>query len=376
MRVIFTGGGTAGHINPAIAIADALAKLDENAEILFIGTRSGLENRLCQEAGYPLWHIDAMGIKRSLSFDNVKAVFKAVKAVNKAKKMLDTFKPDAVLGTGGYICYPVVRAAASMGVFTALHESNAIPGMAVKMLKNKVDRIYVNFDECKRLLGGGEKIVRSGNPVKNTPINRGYAREQLGITGCYRYVLLSFGGSLGAETVNREVLTLMQNFSSKRKDIFHLHATGKVGYGEFCRRFSEMGLNECKNISVKEYIYDMPKWLTAADLVISRSGAMTLSEIAYSGRASILIPSPNVVDDHQYKNAKAFSDAGAAFTLREGTDELSRLCELTETVLSDRAVRERMEAKAKDFNVPNAADMIARELLNIKNEKIRMERTF
>jgi UDP-N-acetylglucosamine--N-acetylmuramyl-(pentapeptide) pyrophosphoryl-undecaprenol N-acetylglucosamine transferase len=178
--------------------------------------------------------------------------------------------------------------------------------------------------------------------------------------------LVSFGGSLGAETVNREILNLMRAFSAKRKDIFHIHATGKSGYGEFYRIFSEMQLNECKNISVKEYIYDMPRWISAADLVICRSGAMTLSEIASAGRASILIPSPNVVDNHQYKNATAFSDAGAAFTLCEGED-LIRLCALTETVLSDRAVREGMEEKARSFNLPNAAEMIAGELIILKS---------
>lgn len=369
MRVIFAGGGTAGHINPAISVADAILKIDDKSEILFIGTEKGLENRLCAEAGYPLWHIDVTGIKRSFSVDNLKAAFKVFTATSKARKMLEKFRPDAVVGTGGYICYPVIRAASSMGIYTALHESNAIPGMAVKMLKNKVDRIYVNFEECARLLGGGERIIRSGNPMRVTPFSRDLTREELGVTGKYRYVVLSFGGSLGAETVNSECLRLMKNFTSKRKDIFHIHATGKVGYGETMRAFNELGLSECKNISVREYIYDMPKWLTAADLVISRSGAMTLSEIAAAGRASILIPSPNVTDNHQYKNAKAFSDAGAAYTLCEGSDELSRLSELVETVLSDKAVRGKMEENAKKFDFPGAAEMIAGELFELKRNR-------
>ena len=364
MRVIFAGGGTAGHINPAIAVADAVCSLEKNSEILFIGTKKGLENRLCEEAGYPLWHIDVVGIKRSLSLDNVKAAVKALKATGKAKEMIEKFRPDAVVGTGGYICYPVVKAASSMGIYTALHESNAIPGMAVKMLKNKVDRIFVNFKECGELLGGGEKTVRSGNPMKKTVGDRKSIREELGITGRYRYVLLSFGGSLGAETVNREILNLMEGFTAGRKDIYHIHAAGKSGYSDFCKVFSERGLKECKNISVKEYIFDMPKWLVAADLVISRSGAMTLSEIASAGRASILIPSPNVTDNHQYKNAKAFSDAGAAYTLAEGSDELHRLSELAETVLSDRKVRQKMEEKAKTFDYPGAAEIIANDLIN------------
>ncbi len=367
MRVIFAGGGTAGHINPAIAVADAVCELEKNSEILFIGTKKGLENRLCAEAGYPLWHIEVSGIKRSFSLDNVKAAVKALKATGRARQMIEKFRPDAVVGTGGYICYPVIKAASRLGIYTALHESNAIPGMAVKMLKNKADKIFVNFKECGELLGGGDNIIRSGNPMRKNEGDRKSIREELLITGRYRYVLLSFGGSLGAETVNREILNLMERFSSRRNDVFHLHAAGKAGYGEFFKAFSERGLNECKNICVKEYIYDMPKWLTAADLVISRSGAMTLSEIASSGRASILIPSPNVTDNHQYKNAKAFSDAGAAYTLCEGTDELSRLSELAETVLSDRRVREKMEENARRFDFPGAAEMIARDLINNKN---------
>ena len=364
MRVIFAGGGTAGHINPAIAIADAVCTFEKNSEILFIGTKRGLENRLCEEAGYPLWHIDVSGIKRSLTFDNVKAAVKALRAIGTAEKMIKKFRPDAVVGTGGYICYPVIKAASGMGIYTALHESNAIPGMAIKMLKNKVDRIFVNFKECGELLGGGEKIVRSGNPMKKLAKDRKSIREELGITGRYRYVLLSFGGSLGAETVNREILNLMERFTGRRNDVYHLHAVGKSGYNEFYKAFTERGLEKCKNICVKEYIYDMPKWLTAADLVISRSGAMTLSEIASAGRASILIPSPNVTDNHQYKNARAFSDAGAAYTLCEEGDELYRLTELAETVLSDRKVREKMEEKARGFDLPGAAEMIANDLVN------------
>ena len=367
MRVIFAGGGTAGHITPAIAVADAVMQMDKNSGVLFIGTERGIENRLCRESGYPIWHVDVSGIKRNLSFDNVKAVLKALKATKAAREMIKKFRPDAVVGTGGYICYPVVRAAASMGVYTVLHESNAVPGMAVKLLKNKVDRIYVNFSECAAALGGGDKVIRSGNPIKKTCADRSAVREALGVLGRYRYVILSFGGSLGAQTVNREVLSLMKNFTSLRGDVFHIHATGKGGYGEFMAAFNEASLDKCRNISVREYIYDMPKWLKAADLVICRSGAMTLSEIASAGRASILIPSPNVTDNHQYKNAKAFSDAGAAYMLCEDTGDLRRLSELVGTVLADKTVRERMEEKAKSFDFPDAAEMIANDIL--KNKK-------
>ena len=371
-RIIVTGGGTGGHINPAIAIADALTELEKDTEILFIGTPRGMENRLVGEAGYPIWHIDVSGIRRSLSPKNISAVIKAVKAVGEAKRVIEKFRPDAAVGTGGYVCYPIIKACSDAGIYTALHESNAIPGLAVRVLKNKVDRIFVNFDECATALSVPEKTVRSGNPLRKG-LDRGkreLLRERYGISGNYRYVILSFGGSLGANTVNSLALDIMSALSSKRSDILHVHACGRNGTSEFFEKFRAIGLDKCKNIRVSEYITDMPEWMTAADVVVSRSGAMTLSEIAASGRASVLIPSPNVVDDHQYKNARAFADAGAAYVIKEGSADMARLPEIVETVLSDRAARAEMERKATFFDVPSASSLIAREILDGIKRKI------
>jgi UDP-N-acetylglucosamine--N-acetylmuramyl-(pentapeptide) pyrophosphoryl-undecaprenol N-acetylglucosamine transferase len=373
MRIILTGGGTGGHINPAIAIADALCRADDGCEILFVGTERGMENRLVMEAGYPIWHVDVIGIKRSISLENFKALYKALKSTKRAKELIEKFRPDGAVGTGGYVCYPIIKAASSMGIYTALHESNAIPGLAVKTLKNKVDKIFVNFEESGKRLSVGDKVLRTGNPMRRgiSPSDRERARLELSITGKYRYVILSFGGSLGAATVNREMLKLMRSFTCKRNDILHIHATGKSGYTDFYKEFCALGLDKYKNIKVSEYIYNMPRWLTAADLVISRSGAMTLSEIAAAGRASILIPSPNVTDNHQYKNAKAFSDAGAAYTVTENERELERLPEIAETILSDKAARENMEKNARGFDYKGAADIIAKEILNGIRKKRR-----
>ena len=365
-RIIMTGGGTGGHINPAIAIADALKELDADTEILFVGTPNGMENRLVGEAGYPIWHIDVSGIRRSLSLKNISAVVKAVRSVGEAKRIIEKFRPDAAVGTGGYVCYPIMKASADMGIYTALHESNAIPGLAVKVLKNKVDRIFVNFDACATALFVPEKTVRSGNPLRRG-LDRGkreLLREKYGISGNYRYVILSFGGSLGASTVNSLAIDVMSVLSSKRKDILHVHACGKNGGSEFFEKLRALGLDKCKNIRASEYITDMPEWLTVSDVVISRSGAMTLSEIAAAGRASVLIPSPNVVDDHQYKNASAYASVGAAYVIREGSVDMARLPEIVETILSDRAARMEMERKAMLFDVPNAASIIARDILD------------
>lgn len=373
MRIIVTGGGTGGHINPAIAIAEALKEADKDCDILFVGTPSGMENRLVSEAGYPIWHVEVEGIRRSLSFKNLLSVMKAARAVGKAKKIIEEFRPDAAIGTGGYVCYPIIKACSEMGIYTALHESNAVPGLAVRVLKNKTDRIFVNFSECADALGVPEKTLRCGNPLRKG-LDRGkreLLRERYGITGRYRYVILSFGGSLGANALNTGALDVMERLSSKRADILHVHACGRNGQKEFFERFRALGLDGCKNIRVSEYISDMPEWINMADVVVSRSGAMTLSEIASAGRASVLIPSPNVADDHQYKNAKAFSDAGAAYLVTEDGEEMQRLPEIVETVLCDKRARLQMEKNAELFDVPNAGSVIAREMIAGIKEKRR-----
>lgn len=374
MRLIITGGGTGGHINPAIAIADELKRIRPSTDIIFVGTERGLESRLVPDAGYPIRFIDVEGIKRSLSISNIRALYKAMRAMGEVRKILEEFNPDGVVGTGGYVCFPVIRAAASAGIYTALHESNAIPGLAVRALKDRTDRIFVNFEECAQALELPEKVMRTGNPMRDglSVSRREEFRERLGITGSYRYLILSFGGSLGAKALNDAVLWMMKEFTSKRPDILHVHASGKQGYPEFVSELHGAGLDGCRNIRVSEYIYDMPLWLTASDLVISRCGAMTLSEIAEAGRASILIPSPNVVDDHQYKNASAFSDGGAAYVVRENENVGERITELAKTVLSDRTVRESMEENAKKFSFPNASRVIAEEIIKgIRDKKRR-----
>ncbi len=374
MNYIFTCGGTGGHINPAIAIADAIKKKDKNAKILFVGNAGGMEGTLVPNAGYDIDFLHLSGIRRSISPQNAKAVFLALKAMKKCNKLVREFKPDAVIGTGGYVCYPMLCAAAKQGVFTAVHESNAIPGLAVKVLKNKMDRIYVNFSECATALGADKKILRTGNPQRKgiDPEMREQLRDKLGVSGIYRYVILSFGGSLGAETVNSEMLRLMKEFSSRHSEILHVHATGKGGHDQFVSKMRALGIDNCKNLNVNEYIFNMPEWINAADVVICRAGAMTLSELASAGRASILIPSPNVVDDHQYKNASAFSNGGAAFVARETEEELKAIPELVKTIILDKKVRSQMEKNAKKFDLGDASFIIAEDVIsNARETKLR-----
>lgn len=367
MRYIISGGGTAGHINPAIAIADKLKKEDEDADILFVGSKNGMENKLVTLAGYPISPIDACGLIRGFSLSNFKTLVKTVRAVKDAGKIISDYMPDAVIGTGGYVCFPVLYAAAKRGIFTAVHESNAVPGLAVKLLKNRVDRLFVGFEACKKALKAGEKCIVSGNPLRAdfTDVSREDARIKLGIDGRYKYLIVSFGGSLGAKTVNDAALAVMKELSSKRGDILHVHGYGRNGTEDFVHEFCELGFNKCANIRASEYIYDMPMYLKAADAVICRSGAMTLSEIALSGCPSVLIPSPNVSGGHQYKNARAFSDASAAYTVDEREGKINeKTVEYVCKLITDPYHAKEMSEKVKGFAHFDPAQKIVQEIIN------------
>ena len=372
MRYVFSCGGTAGHINPAIAIADRLRELDTEAEIVFIGKEGGMEQRLVQRAGYPILSLDVMGIKRSLSVSNVKAVFKAFAATRKSEKLLLSLQPDAVIGTGGYVCYPVMKAAAKMGIYTVLHESNAVPGLAVRLLKRRVSKIFVSFDKCKERLKGAKCCEVSGNPVSGfEKLSREEARRELGIDGRYKYLIVSFGGSLGAKTVNGCALKIMEELTAKRGDIRHFHSYGRGEAECFCKAFTEKGLDKCKDITASEYIYCMPTLLKAADVVFCRSGAMTLAEIAASGVASVLIPSPNVTANHQLENALALSSKNAAFTVNEKTENAEKQAlHYVSELIRNEALRNEMARNAALFGSADAADLIANDIINnCKNKK-------
>ena len=365
MRALITGGGTGGHINPAIAIANTIKEKEPDSIIDFCGTSRGMENKLVPAAGYPLHHVEIQGLKRSLSLSNLKTLYLTLTSVGKAKKLLKSLKPDIVIGTGGYVCWPVCKAASKMGIPVVLHESNALPGVAVKMLSGAVDRIYVNFERTIDLLPAGckEKILRVGNPLKGEyhTISRQSAKEQLGVRPDQR-MILSCGGSLGAKRINEEILALMKDYGSKHPDIIHVHATGSAGYQEFMEAFKAQGLDAYPNLIPMEYLYDMPLRLAAADLVINRAGAMTLSELAMLGKAAILIPSPNVTDNHQYKNAKAVSDKDAAILIQESELGGGALTKAVCDLMEDDAARARLGRNFRDFAVENANEMIYNDI--------------
>lgn len=360
MRVLMSGGGTAGHINPAIAIANIIKKNQPDAEIAFVGTKRGKESVLVPKEGYKLYHIQIQGIRRSLSPSNLKTAYLALKSFGDCKRIIREFKPDIVVGTGGYACWPVVRAAASLKIPTVLHESNAVPGFAIKMLEKKADKIFVNFEETIAALKCPEKAVRVGNPLRGgfSTLSKEEARRAQGMEGKYNTFILSLGGSLGAERINLEVLEMMKEYTAKNPDILHVHATGSLEYEDTKRMYADAGLDKYPNLQLLEYIYDMPEKMAAADIVINRAGAMTLSEIAMLGKASVLIPSPNVTNNHQYKNAHVLEKAGAAVLIEEKDLEGGALTKAVRELCENESKRTEMENKVRDFAVSDAADII------------------
>lgn len=375
MKVLLAGGGSAGHINPAIAIADLIKNYDKDAEIAFIATKKGMENRLVGKAGYPVHHIEMQGLRRSLSLSNIKTAYYYFTSPFKAKKLIREFSPDLVIGTGGYLCWPLLHMAAKMGVPTAVHESNAIPGKAVKMLEKEVDRIYTNFPATEEHLKYHEKALHVGNPLICAPGAHSIStlREKLGIPKTAKKIILSFGGSLGAARVNEEVLKFMCDYTMAHPEVFHVHATGRINYDEVIASAKAYGITDAPNIKIFEYIYDMPLWEEVADIVICRAGAMTISEMALLGKACILIPSPNVANNHQYENAKRLADADAALLMEEkdlSSDAL--ISAVTELLTAPRRKNELM-TNITAFANPNAKEDILADLLVLVQKGNRHE---
>ncbi len=366
MRVLMTGGGTGGHVYPALAIAEIIKANDKGAQIAFVGTERGIENKLVPAAGYKLYHVQIQGISRSLSPKNIKTAYLIMTSPHKAKRIVKEFRPDIVIGTGGYVCWPLIRAASSMGVPCMVHESNAYPGLAVRQVQSCVNTILTSFEETADKLKAREKIVNVGNPLRMncTSYTAAEARKKLGIQGD-KFVILSFGGSLGAKGINDAAREIMKQVSSKEGDTVHYHASGSRFFTEFSEEAKKEGLDKNENIVISDYIYDMPLYMAAADVVICRAGAMTLSELSLMGKPSILIPSPNVTDDHQYKNAKVVSDRGGAFLVRESEGMADEVCRAVEALRSDRKLRAQMSEAVGSLSRPDAGGLIYKEILKL-----------
>jgi len=374
MKILFACGGTAGHINPALAVAANIKKERPDTRILFAGNPDGMEARLVPKAGFPFVPIKIQGFQRQINWRNIKYNCKSVVylmgASGHAKKIITDFQPDVVMGTGGYVSGPVLRTAAMMGVRTLTHEQNAFPGVTTKLLTKYVDKVLLAVGEAQAHLPGGTEYVVTGNPIREEILfaGRTEARAALGIGG--RVCLLSFGGSLGARRINEAVADVAAHFAEGGL-LHHIHATGQYGVELFPQLLEEKGVDFLGNphIDIREYIDDMPRCLAAADLVICRAGALSLSELEAAGRASILIPSPNVAENHQYHNAMVLASKNAAVVIAERDLNGQQLCRVVQQLTEDPQELSNIGRNAASLAIVDANRRICREIYSLVEEK-------
>lgn len=362
MKVLLAGGGTAGHINPALAIAGYIKNKRNDAEFLFIGNRGGMEQRLVPQAGFEIKSITISGFKRSFSpksmLENVKTVSRTFTSSREAKKIIAEFKPDICIGTGGYVSGPVIRTAAKMGIPCIIHEQNAYPGITNKMLAKSVKKVMLAVPDAKKYFDKNVDFVITGNPVRQEILTakKEESRKELGLDN--RPVVLSFGGSLGARKINEAVADLVARSGIDGR-YQHIHAYGS--YGDwFPQLVEEKGTDiaDCSNLDIRPYIDNMPTCMAAADLVICRAGAITLSEIQAMGKPAILIPSPNVAENHQYHNAMALVNAGAADIIEEKDLTGAALMRKTDKMLLNPEKLEKYSENSRKMAITDANERI------------------
>ena len=364
MKVIFTCGGTGGHINPALAVAKLLRERKPDSQILFIGAYDGMEQTLVPREGFDLETIKIDFFERKLTpaglFHNAKTALQISGALRRVDAILKEFQPDVILGTGGYASFPALRQGAKRGIPTAVHESNAVPGLATRMVMKKVDRILVCYDECKEQYPDPSRVSAVGMPVSEEFIytKREDARKALGI-GEDEKLIVSCWGSLGAREMNKKIARFIQ-LESERDEFRHIHATGSYGWRWMPDLVRELGvdLDAHPGIEMREYIYNMPQLMAAADLVICRAGASTLNEVAASAVPAIIVPSPNVTDNHQEKNARILAKRGAAVVVRESECDGDSLYALSRELLGDPERLSAMRRALQDMAVLDSAERI------------------
>ena len=362
-KILIATGGTGGHINPALAVAGYIRDHYPKAKILFVGTAVKMEAQLVPAAGYDFKTIDIQGFSRDLTPSGIKqnigTVVKLLKSSSQAKKIIREFAPDVVLGFGGYVGGPVLRTAGKMGIPTAVHEQNAFPGVTNKALAKVVDTVMLTAPEAEKYMKPKNPCVVTGLPIRGEIISadREFSRAELGVDE--RPVILSMGGSLGARVINTAVTQLIEE-RYERKNCYFLHATGKAGVGMFDVVEKEKGINlsENKHIMLREYINDMHRCMAAADLVICRAGASSLSEIQAMGKPSILVPYPYAAENHQYYNAMELVKNDAAILIEEKDFTGDRLIKEIDALLADRERLEKLGANAKKMAIFDATERI------------------
>ncbi len=359
MRVLFAGGGTAGHVNPAVAVANYIKEQNPDSEFLFIGTKEGMESTLVPKQGYEIKYIKAHGFKRSLSLKNVKTVLELLKGIASSIRIIRGFKPDAVVGTGGYVAAPVLMAASMLKIPTLVHESNAYPGVTVRMLAKTVDVVALGMADAEKFLKKGARVEVTGNPVRPSILNcdKNTAKEKLNLDG--RRTVLIFGGSLGAKKLNDTAVDWICEVAKDRRYQVIMSTGRNNYYDDVMNRFCEKGvdLSNHPEIRVKEYIYDMDLALNAADLIIARSGG-SVSEMTALGKATVLIPSPYVAGNHQEHNARAVEKMGGAVVICESQLNCKTLSDAVEKILGDDAKLEEMSRASAKFGIRDATDKI------------------
>ncbi len=370
MNILFTCGGTAGHVNPAVALAKIFQERHPGCKVLFVGADGGMENHLVPKEGYEIRSVTITNFHRSFAPADIAHNFGTLVNMHKSKKqakaILNEFKPDLVVGTGGYASFPVVKEAARRHIPTAVHESNAVPGLTTKALSKVVDQVMVGFEESRAHYDHPERVVVTGTPVRGDffRYTRQEAREKLGLTDD-RPLLLSYWGSLGAEAMNRKMVDFIAQECYDGTPFHHIHGAGR-DYGRMTEELEHRGLKlEGTGVEVREYIYDMPLVMAAADVVLCRAGASTISELTAIAKPSILVPSPNVTANHQEKNARVLSDQGAAVLLLEKNCQDKTLYTEAENLLREPKRRDDMIRALNQMAVPDAGEKIYQTLLKL-----------
>ena len=371
MKVVFTCGGTGGHINPALAVAKMLRARRPDSEILFIGATDGMEQTLVPREGFRLETIKISSFQRKLTprgvCHNLHTACDIAGALHKTDRILDEFRPDVIVGTGGYASFPALREGAKKGIPTALHESNAVPGLTTRMVMDRVDRIMVCFEECRAQYKHPERVSVVGMPVSEEFVytDRAQARRELGLDG--RKLIVSCWGSLGAREMNKKIAQFMKCECDAGDPYQHIHATGSYGWRWMPDYVREQGvdLERHPSLEMREYIYNMPTLMAAADLVICRGGASTINEVAVSGTPCIIVPSPNVTDNHQEKNARILERRGGAVVLREDECDGETLFRQAKALLEDEARCTAMRQALHELAVVDSTQRIYETILEL-----------
>lgn len=367
MHILFAGGGTAGHINPAIAVAKYILKKHPTAKISYIGKKGGMEERLVTEEGFEFYPIEVAGFQRQINLENIKRNINAVNLVFKSsqqsRELLKKLKPDLVVGTGGYVSGPVLREATKLNIKTAIHEQNAYPGVTTKLLANKVDLVMLAISDAQKRLKIKKDFVLTGNPIRGEMllITKEEARKRLNIPNDKK-VILSMGGSLGAEKINQQMAKIINKHWADIDTMF-IHGTGKENYKDFTDLLENKNviLNN-ENVIIKDYL-DNTLCLPAADLVISRAGAISLTEIGVCGKPCVFIPSPTVAENHQYFNAISLKNIGAAELVEEANIE--NLENIILKLIKDDNKLKKMGAKIRTATIANATEKIYINLMEL-----------